>query len=190
MKRLLAALGLALLTACGGGGGGGGDSTPPPPPAVGLVYTDPAGGGWRWTRNPALSTANRLVLDLQGPGPAASGRGVVFSLKADPALVAWSPVAAPGPALVQNLAVFNLGTGTALFKYSQQGGLLQAGIFQKGQGNAAALDGPVCRVVLAPASALSSGVQVALSAPNLQVLPESGAQLNQQPCAVGTLAAQ
>jgi hypothetical protein len=115
---------------------------------------------------------------------------VVFSLQADPALVTWSPVGTTGTALVQNLAVLDLGQGIPLVKYFQQGGLLQAGIFQKGQGNAAAMAGPLVRVVLVPAPGLVAGQAIALSAPHCQLFPDSGTQLKAQACAVGVLAAQ
>ena len=167
MKRTLGLLALLTLAACGGGGSSG--STTPPTSAV-RAYVDPPASGWRWTRNSQLSTSGYLVLELQGPGSAVSGRGVVFSLQADPGTVTWVPYPS---SLVQNLA-FNLGTGVPLMAQQQQAGLLTAGIFQKGQGNALALNGSLCRVALAPVAGLPKGRTLALSAPNLQLVPDTG----------------
>ena len=184
MTRFLLILTLLALTACGGGGR---SSQPPSAPA--LTYTDPAGPGWRWVQNPVLSSPTRLVLELQGPGTSVSGRGVAFSLQADPAALAW---AAPNPAsgsLVENLA-FNLGTGIPLLKYGQDGGLLRAGIFQKGQGNATALNGSLCRVALVPAGPPQGGRPLALTVQANQLFPETGSTLADQACAIGTVTFQ
>ena len=169
----------------GNGGGNGGGTTA----TVGLAYADPTGSGWRWVRNPALSSPTSLVLELQGPGPATLGRGVVFSLQAKASETGWVGPAAGGGSLVQNIA-FNLGTGAPLVRTSVKDGLLQAGVFQKGQGNAIALGGALCRVDLTPGSGLVSGQALTLTAPVLQLFPDTGTVLAPQSVAVGTLTAQ
>jgi len=187
MLRGLALLFLATLLACGGSGGGSGPQPAPTPPT--LAYTDPPAGGFRWTRNPLLSSSTLLVLDLQGPGPSLAGRGVVFTLGVNPGVVSWAPAGSGQSGLVQNLA-FNLGSGVQLLKYGVQGGQLQAGIFQKGQGNAIPLDGALCRVALSLSGSATSGTQPAPVAPTLKLFPDIGSQLVDQTCAFGTLAVQ
>jgi hypothetical protein len=195
MTRTLCLLALLTLAACGGGGGGSSSPTPTPTPtpaptptSTGLAYVDPPATGWRWAQNPLLSSPGHLVLELQGPGPGVSGRGVAFSLLADPTQVFWASY----PSTVVENLVFNLGTGPQLMATSRQGGLLVAGIFQKGQGNAVAMNGALCRVSLAPTpgSTLTRGTTLALTVPNLQLFPDSGNQLVTQTCAVGVLSAQ
>ena len=177
MKRALALLPLLLLAACGGG-------TRPCAPPV-LTYADPSPGGFRWVRNPDLSTSRLVVLDLEGPGPAAAGRGVVFKLRADPAASRWVEVSGQGR--VQNLA-FDLGAGTPLMRSNLDGGVLQAGIFQKGRGNAAPLEGPLCRVAIEALDGLPAGRAIELEVLATQMLPAAGAALQDQPCKVGVLA--
>jgi hypothetical protein len=134
-------------------------------------------------RNGELSTPTRLVLELQGPSTM-TGRGVAFSLLADPSQAAWAPPATTS--LVENLA-FDLGTGVAAQRVGLDAGLLRAGVFQKGRGNAVALDGSLVRVVLVPGPALAPDQVIDLQCQGLQVLPADTAQLAGQDCLLGTL---
>ena len=149
MMRRLALPGiiaLAGLLACGGGGGGAASPAPPPSPtfATALSYTDPSGTGFRLVKNPSLSTAGKLVLELTGP-TGQSGQGVAFILTAEPSKVAWvAPPSAQG--LVENLA-FILGATTPVLVGKDNGqGTLQGAVFQKsGTQN---LGQPLARVCL------------------------------------------
>ena len=73
---------------------------------------------------------------------------------------------------------------------SVKDGLLQAGVFQKGQGNAIPLGGTLCRVDLTPGSGLVPGQTLTLTAPALRLFPDTGTALVPQSVAVGTLTAQ
>jgi hypothetical protein len=185
MNRLVPLL-LILAVACGGGGGGGG--TPRPASPTRLVYTDPPAGGWRWVRN-AATTDTLLVLDLQGPGPGSTGRGVAFSLTVGNAAVTWEKAAGTS-SLVAPGQVLDLGSGVQLFKTQVVAVSLTAGLFQKGRGNAVPLDGRVCSVGLALGNPQSAPGSVPLTVPLFQVLPATGSTLVDTPCAVGTLALQ
>jgi len=130
ITTLFYAASILTLTACGGGGGG----TPPPPPpttyATALAYQNPAGSGYRLVQNAGASTATHLVLDLVGPS-GTQGKGVAIFLSADGAKVSWvHPSGASGHLLAGG--VFPLGTAPQLLKDKVEGGLLQAGVFQKG----------------------------------------------------------
>ncbi len=148
MRRLAVPgfLALAALLACGGGGGGAANSAPSLSPvfATTLSYADPGGSGFRLVRNPGLSTAGKLVLDLTGPTDQ-SGQGVAFILSADPTKVAW--VAPPSAqSLVENLA-FNLGATTPALVGKDNGqGTLQGAVFQKS--GAKSFGQPLVRICL------------------------------------------
>jgi len=118
------------------------------------------------------------VLDLEGPGPGAAGRGVAFKLRANPEASRWVDVSGQGR--VQNLA-FDLGAGTPLMRSNLDGGVLQAGIFQKGQGNALPLEGPLCRVAIEALEGLPAGRAIALEVLATQVLPATGGHSRTSP---------
>lgn len=171
------ALLLCLLAACGGGSGGG--SSPR------LVYTDPAGSGFRLVRNAALSTGTHLVLDLQGPA-GTSGRGVDFTVTVGPG-PAWAKVAPDDGHFLQN-NLFNLGTGVQALVSVVRDRTLVAGAFQKGPGNAVAFTQPLARIALDSGAAAPG--PVALQVTQFQYLPADGGQLMDAPCTVGALKAE
>lgn len=179
-----ALLSLAGLLACGGGGG-----SLPPQPA--LVYVDPPATGYRFVRNPGLSTAGHLVLELVGPA-GDRGRGVAFTLTLAPGPVTWAKVAPGDPQYVQNL-LFDLGTGVPLVKTDVQAGTtLLANLFQKGPGNDKSLAAPICRIALDGVPPLARTAGLAITVAQFRFLPPSGNVLTDATarCAVGTLSVQ
>jgi hypothetical protein len=102
--------------------------------------------------------------------------------------VGWALVTAGDAQMVQN-AGLNLGTGVPLMAAMvSQGTTLQAGVFEKGRGNAAPLDRALVRVALDVNAAKPSGpATVPLTAPRFQVLPPEGSALVDAPCDLGTL---
>ncbi|NWJ41065.1 MAG: hypothetical protein HXX12_08865 [Geothrix sp.] len=119
--RLLLALPLALLLACGGG------SHPSPPPrAARIVYTPPTSGTYQLLLNTEKSTATHLVLDLMGPTGTA-GRGVAFHLVAPPGQMTWAKVDSKDAELTQS-PTFGVVAGSVL-KAKATSGDLQVGAF-------------------------------------------------------------
>ena len=154
--------------------------------ATSLAYTDPSSGTYRLRRNPGLSTATHLVLDLVGSG-APSGTAVAFTLTADTAFASWSKVAGGDPELVENGAVLTLGSGVQALKGKAAGGTLSAVVGQKGLGSPVALNGAIARVALDLKSGAGKGA-VALASPKAQVL--AGGTIGAMTITIGTLAAQ
>lgn len=183
MKGQLACI-LAVAMACGGGSHGTPQPTAPPAPSptptptptpapASLSYQDPSSGAYRFVCNATLSTGQHLVLDLVGPAQISS-RGVAFTLTTDASQVAFAKVATADAALIQN-RLYDLGTGTSLQVASASGGVLKAGLFQKGQGNAKLHTQALCRVALdLTATAPSRGSILTLSIAEALVLPETG----------------
>jgi hypothetical protein len=162
------ALALAGFLACGGGGG---SNSPAPPPvyAARLDYTDPTGDGYRFVRNQSLSSQNRLVLDLVGPA-SGSCRGVSFSLASDATKAAFARVGSDAE-YVQN-AVFDLGTGTKLFKEWVDGNMLSVSIAQKGQtAEAKPTSGALVRIALELKTNVAQNANISLVPSNARVLP-------------------
>jgi hypothetical protein len=179
---------LAVLLACGGGGGGAASNGPAPSPspvfATALSYTDPSGTGFRLVKNPSLSSAGKLVLELVGPA-GQSGQGVAFILSTDASKVAWvAPPSAQG--LVENLA-FTLGAITpALVGKNNGQGTLQGAAFQKS--GTQSFGQPLARVCL-QLKAGSVAVNTSLSFVAGNALP-AGGTAGAITVAVGTLVAQ
>ncbi|BDU76977.1 hypothetical protein [Mesoterricola sediminis] len=180
---ILAAGAILLSLACGGGGGTGGQVQ-----TATLAYVNPAGTGWRWVKDEALSTPDRLVLALVPPEGVTGLRGVAFSLASDPAATRWVEVRAGGRSLVEN-GTFNLGGGVPLFRYGQDQGVLRAGIFQKGRGDATIPDGAAVRVALAVQAGAGPGTWT-LDRASLKVLPPTGARLVETPVEAGRITVQ
>jgi len=180
MKRAAPILALAIggVLACGGGGGA--DA-----PASGLVYVDPSGPGYRFVRNPELSSATHLVLDLMGPD-GDRARGVAFTLELGAGPARWAKVAPEDPQYLENL-LFDLGPGIPLLKSALQGDTtLLADAFQKGPGNEKVMAGPICRVAL-DSQGPPSGANISISVVRFQLRPPTGAGLADAPCAVGKI---
>ncbi len=190
MRRLALTgiIALAVLLACGGGGGGAAGPAPSPSPvyATALSYSDPGGTGFRLVKNPSLSSAGKLVLELTGP-TGQSGQGVAFILSADASKVAW---VAPPPAqgLVENLA-FTLGATTPALVGKDNGqGTLQGAVFQKS--GTQSFGQPLARVCLQlKAGSVAVNAPVSLSFVAGNALP-AGGTASTITVAVGTLVAQ
>ena len=179
-----------LLVACGGGGGGGTSSQPSQPAkAVGLVYTDPAGGDFRLVRD-ASSTSTKLILRLVGPA-ASAGRGVAFTFSVDPALVDLVKVADADAEYVQNGEAFVLGDAPRVLKGIKQNGTLHVTVSQKGPGAARGLDAALLRVAVQfkAAAGLGVGTAIPLSVTEGQYLPADGGPVAMA-VSVGSLKAQ
>jgi hypothetical protein len=120
-SRLLLALPLSLLVACGGG-----SHPSPPAPATRIVYAPPTSGAYQLLLNADKSTDTHLVLDLLGPAGTA-GRGVAFHLAAEPGQLKWSKVVSGDTEFAQS-AAFGLSAGSVL-KAKATSGDLQVGAF-------------------------------------------------------------
>ena len=174
-RRILMAGALLSLAACGGGGGGGTSPQPSQPAkAAGLVYTDPAGSGFRLIRD-AGSTNTKLILRLVGPA-ASTGRGVAFTFMVDPALADLVKVADADPEFVQNGEAFVLGDAPRFLKGIKQNGTLRVTVSQKGQGSARALDAALLKVAIQfkAAAGLSAGTAIPISVTEGEYLPATG----------------
>ncbi|WP_257306735.1 hypothetical protein [Geothrix campi] len=186
-----AGLALAAMLACGGGGGG--SSAPAPtPPATSLSYTDPTSGSYLLKKNPALSTATHLVLDLVGP-TSGTGSGITATFSGDAARVAWVNVSAADPAgtFVQNGMAFNLGTAPLILHGKASGGTLQVTAAQKGAGSPVSLGATLLRVALdLKASQPPGAVAFSADATKCQVLDGTGTIVSPILISVGTLATQ
>jgi hypothetical protein len=170
------------MLACGGGSGGSA-----PAAASKLVYSDPPASGFRFVRNPTLSTDTQLVLELLGPSDVL-GRGVAFTLDFGSGPVAWSKVAPTDTNYMQNL-LFDLGTGVQIIETQVTSSKLLAGAFQKGHGNERPFSLPLARVALTARPPLTAA-SIPLQVVKFQYLPATGGQLTDAACAVGSLAVQ
>lgn len=181
----------ALMTACGGGGGGSSTPPPLPPPAkaTSLAYSDPAGSGFRLLRQPE-STPTKLVLGLMGP-TGGQGRGIAFTLTADPAQVDVVKVADGDSEYLQPGTVFDLGSGPRIHKGLLQGGALRATLAQKGISAPKTMNGILAKFALQFRSSanMNSGTTIALGATEGEYLPATGAPVTMT-IELGTLRAQ
>lgn len=193
MQRTFTVLGLFGILACGGGGGGVPTPTTPAPPASKtladtLSYSNPTTGTYKLVRNESKSSAGHLVLDLMGPAGSVSGIG--FYLSADQAKVAWAVVDS-GDAEKVKSAVFS----STVVKSQVSGGILQAGVYQKGLTSPVnATPGTVLVSValdLKSNVAISSPPTVVLSVGKALILNDPGntSATSNIPISVGTLTA-
>ena len=183
---------LGVMDACGGG------YTPPPAPAVvpsapatGLVYSNPAAGGWALVRNSA-STPTHLLLDLVGPS-GLKARGVGFNLGSDGSVkfhrYADGNYVKDTGVFQLKLTVPNLYTTTFPNFYEpvlmvggvKNGGtLLTTGLFQKDRMQPAqALTAPLCQIGVDfdATKGLASGATIPLTLVRARIIPEDiGAQ--------------
>jgi hypothetical protein len=185
----LALAGIALLPACGGSSrfqepGSGATATA----YTSLAYTDPPATGFRWVRDPALSTATHMVLDLVGP-PNGLGRGVTFTLDAGSLPVTWATVAPNGQHYAANVG-FDLGAGPQILVTKVQGSQLGVILFEKGAGRAIAMGLTLCQVALDLQTPTTPSGSLPLAVARFAFLPETGPTLTPAPCAVGVLNAQ
>lgn len=177
LPALAFALGLSL--ACGGGSHSAPAPAPAPAqPAQGLVYTDPAGTGWRLVKD-ASTTTTKLVLNLVGPAGLKT-RGVGFNLQA-PAGVKFAAFSGGLPIKDGGVYQLTMAGSTdpseplALTGGVKKGNLLSVGIYQKDRDQAAQDSGAtLCQIALQfdAAAALSTGAPLALSIPKAKVVPE------------------
>ena len=158
--RLALGTGLALALACGGGGSSSPPVVTPAPPAPKLVYTDATAGTIQLHGNAALSTTTHLVLEVVGTDATALSAGLCMSLNVEPAVAQWAKVQAADPDLVQNGAVYTLGTGVPLLKAKAAGGTLTFVVGQKGYNSALATNGVLARVALDLQPGASAGLVV------------------------------
>jgi len=170
---------LGLTLACGGSVS---QVTPKTPVvlATGLVYTAPAGTGWRLVED-AASTPTRLLLDLIGPAGTAS-RGVGFNVQG-PAGVKFGAFQASGGMPIADAGVYEMLSAyptTYPYEPSMLGGgvkpgnLLTVGIFQKDRRLSAKDSGaPLCQIALEvdPAANLATGTALPLSVPKARFIP-------------------
>ena len=137
-----------------------------------LEYTDPAPGNYfRFVKNTALSTPERLVLNLVATGQAGQCAGIAFTLSLNNANAAnWAKVEPADTMPVQNGAVFNLGSAPTGLKATHEAARLKAVIAQKGVGNLVDLNsGVLARVALELNAGAAKGT-VALNVDKFQVI--------------------
>ncbi len=184
---LASALLLGFTLACGGGH----PATPvaTPTPAVGLVYADPAGSGWRLVKDPA-STPTRLLLNLVGPSGLKT-RGAGFNLQLPASVKAGNFTESGFP--IKDLGVYELFNSDPfphdgsvppgsdpleprLFGGGlKTGNLLTVGIFQKDRRLAAKDSGAaLCQIALEfdAAANLSAGDTLPLAITKARHIPE------------------
>jgi hypothetical protein len=158
------ALGMSLVfsLACGGGSSSSPAASAPTAaaPAPQLVYTDATSGTVRLVQDASLSTATHLVLDVMGTDATKLSAGLFMTLNVEPAVAQWTKVQSADTALVQNGAVYNLGTGVPLIKAKATGGTLTLVVGQKGYNSAVPTNGVLARVALDLQPGASSGLAV------------------------------
>jgi len=186
--RLTLGAGLALaLAACGGSSG------PAPAPAAAalqLGYADATSGTVQLVRNGARSTATHLVLDVVGTDASTLSAGLFLTLDVEPTVAQWAKVQPGDPALVENGAVYQLGTGAQILKAKASGGTLTLVVGQKGYNQAIATSGVLARVALDLQPTASLGM-VVLNAPpgGSKLLTDAGLLVDVSP-GIGTLRVQ
>jgi hypothetical protein len=180
----VAAAAALLVVACGGGSDRPAGDGSQGKLATTLIYTDPAGTGWRLVRQDG-STDRRIVLGLVGPAGTTS-RGVGFNLGLGKGLHFGSFA---GGGLARDTGVFQLkGSNLNFESYAgteadpvlfasrlKSQKLLTTGIFQKDRTYAAKpLDKPVVQVIveLDETSSVQQGTKVELVVLKARTIPD------------------
>jgi len=167
---------LSLGLACGGSHSQPA-TTAAAAPAKGLVYTDPAGSGWRMVKD-ASSTPTNLVLNLVGP-TGMKTRGVGIHLQA-PKTVTFGTFA--NGLAIQDTGVYDLLSDAedatepvAMVAGLKPENVLSSGIYQKSRTKAAKDSGAaLCRFSLTfdAAAGLKAGDVLPLKVLKAKVIPE------------------
>ena len=176
--------------ACGGGNAKQ-EEPAQPSRATSLVYSAPAGTGFRFVAQ-AGPASDTLVLELWGP-QGESGRGVNFGLRVEKSKARFVKANASDEEYAQN-EVFDLGNAPRLFKAMRDEDAdtetLNVSIAQKGPGNPKALGGPIARVALRLQAGTARDAAIALTlVPDAKLLPVSGIPIPIS-ISVGTLVAK
>ncbi|HJV89500.1 MAG TPA: hypothetical protein VJ623_04270 [Holophagaceae bacterium] len=193
LSLLVLPFALLGLVACGGGSSS--SSAAPAPAATTFTYTDPAGTGWRLTRD-ASSTPTHLVLNLVGPA-GTLGRGAAFTLKGDATRLTWGRIEGE---YIQDAGLLELAfdpqdpNDPKLMVGGINGDLLMAGAFQKDRGlSPKDLGAPLFRVAIdfKANAGLHPGDAIPLTVVKARMLPDdlSTRQTPDITIATGTLIA-
>jgi hypothetical protein len=171
-------LGLSLLGLAACGGGASAPAVTPAPDAKALVYTDPAGTGWRLTKDTS-STPTRIVLNLTGPTGLMT-RGVGFNLQA-PAGAKFGAFADGLPIRDAGIYQLHMAGSTdpsepmAITGGVKPGNILSVGIYQKDRNQPAQDSGTtLCQIAIEfDASAkVAAGAPLTLKILKAKVIPE------------------
>jgi hypothetical protein len=167
-----------------------------PPPAIGAVYTDPTGTGWRIVKDAAASSANKVVLKLVGPA-GLNARGVALTLQhgGNATKVSW--VKNADGKYATNNSPFELwntvNTEPQAFLAGVDGSSLMVGAFQKGKTKTAkAVNVDLFTFQIEVKAGLLTGTQIPLTVTKAEIYPETVTTFYLQPItvAVGSLVAQ
>lgn len=193
---LLVSLGTALALALGCGGSGGGApavSTAPNPQgssALGLAYTDATAGTVILVRDASLTTSTHLVLDVVGTDATQLSAGLLMTLNVEPTVAQWSKVQPADTDLVENGAVYDLGTGPQILKAKATGGTLTFVVGQKGYFYALGTSGVLARIALdLQPAAVAGQVIINTTSGGNTLLTDAGALVNFTP-GIGNLTVQ
>ena len=186
--------GLALALGCGGSGGGAPAAstatTPQSSATLSLAYADATDGTVILVRDAALSTPTHLVLDVVGTDANTLSAGLLMTLSVEPTVAQWSKVQPADGDLVENGAVYDLGTGPQILKAKASAGTLTFVVGQKGYFNALGTSGVLAKVAmdLQPA-AVPGQVIINTTAAGNTLLTDAGALVAFTP-GIGNLAVQ
>jgi len=169
------------------------------PAAAGAVYTDPAGNGWRIIKEQEGTTANNIVLKLEGPeGVKVRGVGLEIRHGGDVSKVSWSRNSGGSYATHDDVfKLFNYDqTEPQAFLANARGASLSIGAFQKGTVNpAVAVNRSIFHFQMQVQAGLPRGTDIPIDVVKAQVIPETfdwrkNAWLTPVSVAVGKLTAE
>jgi len=168
IPALLCCSALTLMVSCGSSSSS--DPVPEPPkPNPTLTYTNPATTGvFGFVKNNALSTANRLVLDLVADGQAEESAGLAFAVTLNNTdIVNWARISGD---YVQNGDVFDTEEDGVLVS-RLEGNQLKVVLAHKGIDNLVDLNsGPLARVALDLRNGASTG-NTSFTVNRFQIIP-------------------